>query len=484
METLHFKTVDPVSQDLLRGASQKGLGLNWERYEKQQPQDGFLRLGLSCPYGCMQGPCRIDPYGRGADRGICGLDRDGMAAAFLLRLTLQGVLETMHAHGAGNRQGEIAWPKPLDKQAAATLAAVGGGPVSTGEIFASAAMLARPSATPEELVRQAVRLGLLGIGIAEEARVAEQSSGSRGCRAGYGLLAGEAVTIGLAGRVPAAQVEALLKAAGKKPEVRVVSLGEWLPAGDGFLPIVSTSGEADTVVSSGKINLVLAGPQCDAGIPALCARMNVPVCVSSDNPAAAAVLKQARAASEGKGPSSFSPDPALVAEGRVSIGEREIQAALKDGASTKIALMGGTDTLLQSLGHLPVELAKALRGESIAVASWGDAALWMLKQELPVGILEADDGPLTAVRALAAAGKLSAIQGICFTGLKDCREFTRALGLAALGLKVSVAVPVPVWGSEKVRTALRESLAAAGGILAHFDHPAQGDELLEWFLRA
>jgi hypothetical protein len=172
METIHFKTVDPVSQDLLRGASQKGLLLKWERYEKQQPQDGFLRLGLSCPYGCMQGPCRIDPYGRGADRGICGLDRDSMAAAFLLRLALQGVLETMQAYPAGD--GEIAWPAPLDKQAAAAVAATGGAPVSTREIFASAAMLARPSGTPEELVRQAVRLGLLGIGIAQEGRKSGQ----------------------------------------------------------------------------------------------------------------------------------------------------------------------------------------------------------------------------------------------------------------------------------------------------------------------
>jgi carbon-monoxide dehydrogenase catalytic subunit len=484
METIHFKTVDPVSQDLLRRASQRGLGLNWERYEKQQPQDGFLRLGLSCPYGCMQGPCRIDPYGRGADRGICGLDRDGMAAAFLLRLTLQGILETIQAHRAGNCQGEIAWPAPLDKHAAAALAAVGGGPVSTGEILASAALLARPSANAEELVRQAVRLGILGIGIAEEARIAEQSAGSRGCRAGYGLLAGEAVTIGLAGRVPAAQVEALLKAGGKKPEVRLVSLGDWLPAGEAFLPIVCTSGEAETVLSSGKINLLLAGPQCDPGIPALCAQMNVPVCRSTDNPAAAAVLKQARAAFDRRVPCSFSPDQVLIGEARVSMGEREIQAAMKDGSSTKIALLGGADTLLQSLGHLPVELTKALRGESIAVASWGDAALWMLKQDLPVGILEAEEGPLSAVRALAAVGKLSDIQGICFTGLRNCREFTRALGLAALGLKVSLAVPVPVWGSEKVRMALRENLAAAGGILALFDHPAQGDELLEWFLRA
>jgi hypothetical protein len=29
METIHFKTVDPVSQDLLRQAAQKGIGLNW-----------------------------------------------------------------------------------------------------------------------------------------------------------------------------------------------------------------------------------------------------------------------------------------------------------------------------------------------------------------------------------------------------------------------------------------------------------------------
>ena len=59
--------------------------MNWERYERQQPQDGFVRLGLSCPVGCMQGPCRIDPFRRGAEKGICGLTGDGMVAAFLLR---------------------------------------------------------------------------------------------------------------------------------------------------------------------------------------------------------------------------------------------------------------------------------------------------------------------------------------------------------------------------------------------------------------
>ena len=475
METIHFKTVDPVSQELLRGASQKGLSLNWERYEKQQPQDGFLRLGLSCPYGCMQGPCRIDPYGRGADKGICGLDRDGMAAAFLLRLALQGVLETMESCPDGKCDAEVVWPAPLDKTAAAALSALGGAPLSTREVLASAAMLVRPSATPAALVRQALRLGLIGIAVAEQGAPKDPAA-SRGCRAGYGLLAKDTLRIGVAGKIPETLVQSLLKAA---PEA-CVSLGDWIPAGESFLPIACTSAEAETVLSSGRINLLLAGPGTDPGLMALCGTLKIPVVQTADRPEAAAVLAQARTAFEGRGSSSFAPDASLIGEGRVAIGAGAVEKAL---TAAKIVLLGGADTLFQSLGHLPVELAKGLIGETHAVASWNDAAIWMVKQDLPVGILDAGEGPLAAVRALAKAGKLSALKGICFTGLKASREFTLALGLAALGIKVAIAVPLPLWGSETVRTALKETLAAAGGTLAHFDHPAQADELLELFIK-
>ena len=67
MESIQVKTVDPISQELLKSAYQRGLKLSWDRFEKLQPQDGFLRIGLSCPYGCLQGPCRIDPFGRGPE---------------------------------------------------------------------------------------------------------------------------------------------------------------------------------------------------------------------------------------------------------------------------------------------------------------------------------------------------------------------------------------------------------------------------------
>jgi hypothetical protein len=486
METIHFKSVDPLSQELLREAARMGLDLNWERREKQQPQDGFLRLGLSCPYGCMQGPCRIDPYGRGAEKGICGLDREGMAAAFLLRLALQGALEAMHSCPSSQRlDAEVAFPAPLDKKANAALAKLGGATLTTKELFESAFMLTRPSASPKDLVRQSVRLGLLAVGLTEQHRGQKKIQGSMACFTGYGLLAGDAIIIGLTGQVSEAMVLALSKeiAVQKNKEVRLVTLGDWIPGENGYIPIVCTSGEAETILSSGKLNLILAGPKADPGIVDTGKKLNIPVLFSAEKLEAAAILKQARTAHDNKVPLSFAPDDSLIGEGTANIGVAEVEALFKAIPQTKISLIGGADALQQSLGHLSVELSKALAGQDHAIASWGDSALWMLKQDLSVGILDAQDGPVSAVRALAASGKLPNLTGICFTGLKSCQEFTIALGLAGLGLKVSVAVPLPLWGSEKVRSILSESLAAVNGSLAHYDHPVAADELLDWFLQ-
>jgi hypothetical protein len=484
METIHFKTVDPVSQELLRRASRMGIGLNWERYEKQQPQDGFLRLGLSCPYGCLQGPCRIDPFSRGVECGICGLDRDGMVAALLLRLSLQGLLEILPADPDGN-SAQIEWPASLHDKAATAVKKLGGAPLSSAAISESALLLARPSASPERLVRQALRLTLFGTGVAAQARI-KPSAGSMPCSIGCGLLAGEAVIVGVTGRVPQPLIEALLEkvAALQKPEVRMVSLGDWIPTASGFLPICCTSGESETILSSGRVNLVVAGPQTNPGLMALCAGMKIPVASSGENPDALEILQKARDAFNRRSPIPFDFDPALVGAGRVNLGDAEIAAALQEGSPTKIALLGGSDSLLLSLGHLPVEMAKTLLAEDYAVASWGDAAAWMVKQDLPVALLDAEEGPLAGVSALASVGKLSLLKGVCFFGLGNCRELTLALGLAVLGMKVSLATPVPLWGSEKVRTILREELAELDGHLTHFDHPAKADEILNWFLRS
>jgi hypothetical protein len=139
------------------------------------------------------------------------------------------------------------------------------------------------------------------------------------------------------------------------------------------------------------------------------------------------------------------------------------------------------------MGSLPVEVATAIRGDGHLVASWGDAALWMIKKGLTSGdsnstiaFLDQDQGPLLALKAMAPA-KLGNIQGICFVGLRACKDLSTALALATLGLRVCVAVPVPLWGSEKVRHLLTEKLEADGGTMTHFDHPADSQEIINWF---
>ncbi len=84
------RSIDQAVLDVLSG--HKGgckMETVWDRYEAQQPQCGFGELGVCCRH-CMQGPCRIDPFGEGPRRGICGADADTMVARGLARAVAGG----------------------------------------------------------------------------------------------------------------------------------------------------------------------------------------------------------------------------------------------------------------------------------------------------------------------------------------------------------------------------------------------------------
>jgi len=74
---------------MLSLAEKQGLETAWDRLEKQQPQCGFGELGLCCRH-CNMGPCRIDPFGEGPSRGVCGATADTMVARGLLRAIAAG----------------------------------------------------------------------------------------------------------------------------------------------------------------------------------------------------------------------------------------------------------------------------------------------------------------------------------------------------------------------------------------------------------
>jgi carbon-monoxide dehydrogenase catalytic subunit len=83
------RSVDPASQEMLKRTEEMHLETTWDRWEAQQPQCGFGQLGLCCRI-CNMGPCRIDPFGKGPQRGACGADADTFTARHLARMIAAG----------------------------------------------------------------------------------------------------------------------------------------------------------------------------------------------------------------------------------------------------------------------------------------------------------------------------------------------------------------------------------------------------------
>ncbi len=489
METIHLKTVDPISQELLRSASRQGLDLPWERFEKLQPQDGFLRLGLSCPFGCLQGPCRIDPFGRGPAKGVCGLAREEMVAGLLLRLCLQGTMEALEAVPSGDRPRAIRYSRALGAMVSQALAKNDQHDLSLDDIFKSSMLLSRPSSTYWQLLAQALRLSLLTLGFQEQGALATTAP-SLPCTAGYATLAGRAIRIGLCGEPSTRLVFELGKEVRRMTTTpaQLVALGSWLELDGRFLPIACTSGESELLVSSGAIHLLVAGAGTDPGLLSLCEKLKIPVVVNGQDGDAEEIVGRARKCFESRSQSDLFGDAPPVPECQVLLSASTIVPASGWDLTGKIGLIGGSDTPQLSLGKLPADLAQALSEKGLQLAGWGDAALWVLKKKsasdetaLPFLALANRQGPLAAVTALAGVDKLESLQGICFTGMKSCLELSAALGLAAIGCRVSVATPLPIQGSREVLDALSRLLQQNGGQLRHSDHPADARELTEWF---
>jgi carbon-monoxide dehydrogenase catalytic subunit len=92
-------------------AHREGIETVWDRLAKQEPQCGYCQLGTSCRI-CAMGPCRVDPFGDGPQKGVCGADADIIVARNLARMVAAGasshsdhgrdILETLHLVGEGN----------------------------------------------------------------------------------------------------------------------------------------------------------------------------------------------------------------------------------------------------------------------------------------------------------------------------------------------------------------------------------------------
>ena len=89
MDKAKVKSVDTASQKMIEEAKLKNIEIVWDRYDIMQPQCGFGELGICCRI-CNMGPCRIDPFGEGAQKGVCGASADTIVARNLLRMIATG----------------------------------------------------------------------------------------------------------------------------------------------------------------------------------------------------------------------------------------------------------------------------------------------------------------------------------------------------------------------------------------------------------
>lgn len=83
------RSADTAVEYLLKKAQEANVETGWDRFNAMQDVCAFGDLGLCCR-NCMLGPCRIDPFGEGPRKGICGISADGMIARNLCRMIAAG----------------------------------------------------------------------------------------------------------------------------------------------------------------------------------------------------------------------------------------------------------------------------------------------------------------------------------------------------------------------------------------------------------
>ena len=100
------KTDCKASLEMIQQAKEASVSTAWDRQNEQAPSCGFGELGICCRI-CFMGPCRIDPFGDGPSRGVCGATAETIVARNFLRMIAAGA--AAHSdHGRGVAQAFLA----------------------------------------------------------------------------------------------------------------------------------------------------------------------------------------------------------------------------------------------------------------------------------------------------------------------------------------------------------------------------------------
>ena len=226
MKELRKKSADSGVNQMIVKAHREQTDLAWDRAEALQPQCGFGRLAICCTE-CLEGPCRVNPFGEGEQKTVCGRSQQEILEKQLLRKSADGAaaLASLAAQ-YGCQVDASAW-RVIALNGDTMLACNS----RLGEVGQTAAAILTSIAKAQPSKRQTTA-------------------------AGMGVLEAGKANIVCHGHVPPAKVEALLKAAGSAANVVSICGSEKM------LPVVTNYDSQETALLTGLVDVLVAGSQC------------------------------------------------------------------------------------------------------------------------------------------------------------------------------------------------------------------------------
>jgi carbon-monoxide dehydrogenase catalytic subunit len=488
MEFIQRKTADRAVNHFLLKAADQEITVAWDRFEGQLPECGFCESGLSCR-DCLQGPCISHPFRNQSKLGVCGKDKDILAAQSLLRLVLKGTmsyLDQLNDFADGVQAGSV---KPANKKqtekalnAIAGLmhtgnsevidefpAALVGGWKTAGiaprgiasDIFKASQRLEGGLSDMEETLLWSFKTALLGC-MADrlqdglKAAVFGDTSVSE-LEVNLGVLKKDAPTILFYGPVsPLLKQKVAKTAQAKNVSVMGVCTDPLLPPYR-FFP-VTTYVSQEIPLMTGAVDLIVAGNQfVNPSLAEVARDWKVTVVpadglTQSSDPDALAqkIVEQAEHAFEMR--QNITRDIPLVKESAVmgysaaDVDIKKIVAALDAGKIKGIAILAGSNNVKYTQDEVLVTIAKQLLANDILCISEGEASVSLAKYRLlDPARRDKDCG--------AGVNELLAALGDNLPSVIDWRLTDFLLALAAAGDKSLSDYPMCAYFPEANRSA-------------------------------
>ncbi len=488
MEFIQRKTADRAVNHFLLKAADQEITVAWDRFEGQLPECGFCESGLSCR-DCLQGPCISHPFRDQSKLGVCGKDRDNLAAQSLLRLVLKGTmsyLDQLNDFADGVQAGTVT---PADKGKAEQVLKAIADLMHTGnsevvDEFPAALMEGwkkagiAPRGIASDVFKAAQRLEG-GIGDMQETLLWSFKTAILGCMAerlqdrlkaavfgdttaselevNLGVLKKDVPTILFYGPVsPLLKQKVAGAAKGKGVSVMGVCTDPLLPPYR-FFP-VTTYVSQEIPLMTGAVDLIVAGSQfVNPSLAEVAGDWKV-IVVPTDgltpNPDPDAFAKKivAQAVQAFEMRQGITRDIPMVKESAVmgysaaAVDIRKVVAALDAGKIKGIAILAGSNNVKYTQDEVLVTVAKQFLANDILCISEGEASVSLAKYRLLDPARRDKDCGAGVNQLLASLGKN-------LPSVIDWRLTDFLLTLAAGGNKTLSDYPICAYFPEANRTA-------------------------------